>query len=176
MLCPYAGLLVDRFPKRGGLPITQAGLGLVFVAPGISVSSGTADLGQVVVLRHAFGTFSAADNPARQVFVADVAGRDLIRNAVTLNSSAVNVARTVGPAVAAMRCCGWLPLTRQPRCVLVRVDEQWAEAIPGIVNRPLAIGGCRRRGSGRFAAAGRIVLRRRRGSAGRCRFAGPGAA
>jgi MFS family permease len=49
-----------------------------------------------------FGTFSAVDNPARQAFVAEVVGRDLIRNAVTLNSTAVNVARVIGPAVAAV--------------------------------------------------------------------------
>jgi MFS family permease len=59
-------------------------------------------LGQVVVLALAFGTFSAVDNPARQAFVAEVVGRDLIRNAVTLNSTAVNVARVIGPAVAAV--------------------------------------------------------------------------
>jgi MFS family permease len=102
LLSPYAGLLVDRFPKRRVLLITQAGLGLVSLALGILVLGGTVDLGQVVVLALAFGTFSAADNPARQAFVAEVVGRDLIRNAVTLNSTAVNVARVIGPAVAAV--------------------------------------------------------------------------
>src|SRR5580658_10184830 len=102
LLSPYAGLLVDRFPKRRVLLVTQAGLGLVSLALGILVLSGAADLGQVVVLALLFGTFSAADNPARQAFVAEVVGRDLIRNAVTLNSTAVNVARVIGPAIAAV--------------------------------------------------------------------------
>jgi len=101
LLSPYAGLLVDRFPKRSVLLVTQAGLGLVSLALGILVLSGTVDLGQVVVLALLFGTFSAADNPARQAFVAELVGRDLIRDAVTLNSTAVNVARVIGPAVAA---------------------------------------------------------------------------
>jgi MFS family permease len=48
----------------------------------------------------AFGTLSAVDNPARQAFVQEVVGRDLIRNAVTLNSTAVNVARVIGPTIA----------------------------------------------------------------------------
>ena len=100
LLSPYAGLLVDRFPKRRILLVTQAGLGLVSLALGILVLSGTVDLGQVVVLALLFGTFSAADNPARQAFVAEVVGRDLIRNAVTLNSTTVNVARVIGPAIA----------------------------------------------------------------------------
>jgi len=101
LLSPYAGLLVDRFPKRRVLLVTQAGLGLVSLGLGILVLSGTVDLGQIVVLALLFGTFSAADNPARQAFVAEVVGRDLIRDAVTLNSTAVNVARVIGPAVAA---------------------------------------------------------------------------
>ena len=102
LLSPYAGLLVDRFPKRRVLLITQTGLGLVSLTLGILVLSGTVDLGQVVVLALVFGTFSAVDNPARQAFVAEVVGRDLIRDAVTLNSTAVNVARVIGPAVAAV--------------------------------------------------------------------------
>ena len=102
LLSPYAGLLVDRFPKRHVLLVTQAGLGLVSLTLGILVLTGNVDLGQVVVLALAFGTFSAVDNPARQAFVAEVVGRDLIRNAVTLNSTAVNVARVIGPAIAAV--------------------------------------------------------------------------
>jgi MFS family permease len=74
----------------------------VSLALGILVLSEHAGLGQVVILALVFGTFSAADNPARQAFVAEVVGRDLIRDAVTLSSTAVNVARVVGPAVAAV--------------------------------------------------------------------------
>ena len=64
--------------------------------------SGSIRLWQVVVLALAFGTLSAAYNPARQAFVAEVVGRDLIRNAVTLNSTTVNVARVIGPTIAAV--------------------------------------------------------------------------
>src|ERR1700691_1897734 len=66
LLSPYAGLLVDRFPKRRVLLVTQIGLGLVSAALGSLVLSGIVDLGQIVVLALVFGTFSAADNPARQ--------------------------------------------------------------------------------------------------------------
>ena len=38
---------------------------------------------QVVVLALLFGTLSAVDNPARQAFVPEVVGRDLIRDAVS---------------------------------------------------------------------------------------------
>jgi MFS family permease len=102
LLSPQAGLLVDRYSKRHLLLVTQIGLGLVSAALGVSVLTGGIRLWQVVVLALMFGVLSAVDNPARQAFVAEVVGRDLVRNAVTLNSTLVNVARVVGPTVAAI--------------------------------------------------------------------------
>ena len=102
LLSPYAGLLVDRYSKRRVLLGTQAGLGLVSAALGAAVLTGDIRLWQVVVLALAFGTLSAVDNPARQAFVQEVVGRDLVRNAVTLNTTLVNVARVIGPTIAAV--------------------------------------------------------------------------
>jgi MFS family permease len=102
LLSPYAGLLVDRYAKRHVLLVTQAGLGVVSALLGAAVLTGTVRLWQVVVLAVAFGVFSAVDNPARQAFVQEVVGHDLVRNAVTLNTTMVNVARVIGPTVAAV--------------------------------------------------------------------------
>jgi MFS family permease len=102
LLSPYAGLLVDRYAKRHVLLVTQAGLGLVSAALGAAVLTGEIRLWQVVVLALLFGIFSAADNPARQAFVQEVVGHDQVRNAVTLNSTMVNVARVIGPTIAAV--------------------------------------------------------------------------
>ena len=102
LLSPYAGLLVDRYAKRRVLLGTQAGLGLVSAVLGASVLTGHIRLWQVVVLAVLFGMLSAVDNPARQAFVQEVVGRDLVRNAVTLNSTLVNVARVAGPTIAAV--------------------------------------------------------------------------
>jgi MFS family permease len=99
---PYSGLLVDRYSKRRVLLVTQTGLGLVSAALGAAVLTGEIRLWQVVVLALLFGLFSAVDNPARQAFVQEVVGHDLVRNAVTLNSTTVNVARVIGPAIAAV--------------------------------------------------------------------------
>ena len=46
------------------------------------------------------GLINTVDNPTRQTFVAEMVGTDQLRNAVTLNSVMVNVARAIGPAVA----------------------------------------------------------------------------
>jgi MFS family permease len=102
LLSPYAGLMVDRHSKRHMLLATQAGLGLVSATLGVSVLTGNIRLWQIVVLALLFGTLSAVDNPARQAFVPEVVGRDLVRDAVTLNSTTVNVARVIGPTIAAV--------------------------------------------------------------------------
>ena len=102
LLSPYAGLLVDRYAKRHVLLVTQAGLGVVSGVLGAAVLTGDIRLWQVFALGVAFGIFSAVDNPARQAFVQEVVGRDLVRNAVTLNSTTVNVARVIGPTIAAV--------------------------------------------------------------------------
>ncbi len=102
LLSPYAGLLVDRYPKRRVLLGTQTGLGLVSAVLGVAVLTGHIRLWQVFGLGVAFGVFSAVDNPARQAFVQEVVGRDLVRDAVTLNSTMVNVARVIGPTIAAI--------------------------------------------------------------------------
>jgi MFS family permease len=102
LLSPYAGLIVDRYAKRRVLLITQIGLGLVSAVLSACVLTGSSRLWQVFVLAVAFGVFSAVDNPARQAFVQEVVGREQVRNAVILNSTSVNVARVIGPAIAAV--------------------------------------------------------------------------
>ena len=84
LLSPYAALLVDRYAKRRILLGTQAGLGLVSATLGAAVLAGDIRLWQVVVLAVLFGILSAVDNPARQAFVQEVVGHELVRNAVTL--------------------------------------------------------------------------------------------
>jgi MFS family permease len=46
------------------------------------------------------GLNNAFENPSRQSFMLEMVGPEHLRNAVTLNSVLVNVARSIGPAVA----------------------------------------------------------------------------
>ena len=52
------------------------------------------------VLASCLGVVNAFDIPARQAFVVEMVGREDLLNAIALNSSMVNGARVVGPAVA----------------------------------------------------------------------------
>jgi MFS family permease len=65
------------------------------------VLSGAIRLWMVFAVALVFGTLTALDNPARLAFISEMVGDRLIRNAVTLNSTLVNVGRAIGPVVAA---------------------------------------------------------------------------
>lgn len=102
LLTPYAGLIVDRADKRRLLLVTQASLGAISLTLGALVLLGVVRLWMVFAVAIGFGVLTAFDNPARLAFVPEIVGPGLIRNAVTLNSTLVNVGRAVGPVVAAV--------------------------------------------------------------------------
>ena len=59
-------------------------------------------LWHVYLLALLLGLTNCFENPARQAFVLEMVGPDDLRNAVSLNSVLVNVARAVGPAIAGL--------------------------------------------------------------------------
>jgi MFS family permease len=101
LLTPYAGVIVDRQTKRRLLLLTQSSLAAASLVLGVLVLSGAIRLWMVFAVALVFGTLTALDNPARLAFISEMVGDRLIRNAVTLNSTLVNVGRALGPIVAA---------------------------------------------------------------------------
>src|SRR6202042_404128 len=106
LLTPYAGVIVDRQSKRRLLLVTQSSLAACSLALGALVLSGAIRLWMVFAVALVFGTLTALDNPARLAFISEMVGDRLIRNAVTLNSTLVNVGRPLGPIVAATLVSG----------------------------------------------------------------------
>jgi MFS family permease len=92
--------VADRFNKRHILYCTQTAAGLLALALGLLVVSGHIHLWMVYVLTTGLGLVTVIDNPTRQTFVIEMVGRDLLKNAVTLNSTIVNGARIIGPSIA----------------------------------------------------------------------------
>ncbi|WP_210506466.1 MFS transporter [Naasia sp. SYSU D00057] len=109
---PFAGLLVDRFPGRHVLAVTQAAQALLALGLGALVLSGTAQLWMVYGFALLLGIVTAVDNPARQTFVAELVPASDLPNAVALNAASFNSARLVGPAVAGVTTAaigsGWV--------------------------------------------------------------------
>src|SRR5450759_197067 len=100
LLAPWGGVIADRFPKRKLLYLTQSAFGILALVLGVFVLTGWVRLWMVYVLALAFGLINVIDNPTRQSFVVEMVGEDQLKNAVTLYSSMVNLARIIGPSIA----------------------------------------------------------------------------
>ncbi|MBV9534373.1 MAG: MFS transporter, partial [Solirubrobacterales bacterium] len=100
LLSPYGGVIADRMDKRRLMVMLQSAMGIQALALGVLTLTGAVRFWQIGVLAVLLGLNNAFENPARQSFMLELVGGDYLRNAVTLNSVLVNVARTIGPAVA----------------------------------------------------------------------------
>ena len=99
LLGSFGGLVADRVDKRRLLFFTQGAAGLVALALAILTLAGNIELWEVYVLATCLGLVNLFDNPARQTFVSEMVGKDLLPNAVSLNSVGMNSARGIGPAI-----------------------------------------------------------------------------
>jgi MFS family permease len=100
LLGPYGGVVADRVDKRRLMVILQVAMGLQALALGLLTITGAVRIWEVGALAALLGLNNAFENPARQAFMLEMVGPESLRNAVSLNSVIVNVARTIGPAVA----------------------------------------------------------------------------
>jgi len=98
----WGGSLADRYPKRGILLVTQtAEMLLAFILAAL-VWSGIATPAIIITISLLGGVALGFEMPARQSFTIELTGKEDLLNAISLNSSVVNGARVVGPAVAGM--------------------------------------------------------------------------
>ena len=100
LLLPLTGLAADHLDRRKLLIATQAAMGLLALGLGLLTVIGAVRLWQVDVFALRLGRVSAFDAPARQPFVSELVGEGDLSNAVALNSTSINAARMIGPAVA----------------------------------------------------------------------------
>ena len=100
LLAPLGGALADSFSRHRILVATQTLAMLLAVALAVLTLTGTVAVWHVYVLAALLGVVNAFDIPTRQAFVADLVSRDDLVNAIALNSSVINGARLVGPALA----------------------------------------------------------------------------
>jgi MFS family permease len=96
---PFGGLVADRLDKRRVLYVTQTSAGLLALALGVLTVTHAVRLWEVFFLAGLLGVVNLFDNPARQTFVTEMVGLDLLPNAVSLNSVVMNGARVIGPAI-----------------------------------------------------------------------------
>jgi len=100
LLGPYGGVIADRVDKRRLMVALQIAMGVQALVLGILTVTGAVRLWEIGALAALLGLNNAFENPARQSFMLEMVGAESLRNAVSLNSVLVNVARVIGPAVA----------------------------------------------------------------------------
>jgi MFS family permease len=103
LLAPFAGVLVDRLDRRKLLVWTQVLAAVQSLAMAGLTLAHIITIREIIALSVLQGIINAFDMPARQSFLVQmVEDRNDLGNAIALNSSIVNIARLIGPALAGL--------------------------------------------------------------------------
>ena len=97
----YGGVIADRYDKRKLVMIGQGLLALEAAVLWWFVVSGTITIPWLIALATFAGVVSAFEIPARQALLIELVVREDLMDAIALNTSAFNLARILGPSIAA---------------------------------------------------------------------------
>ncbi|MBA2633016.1 MAG: MFS transporter [Chloroflexi bacterium] len=100
ILAPFGGVLADRIEKRHALLGTQIAACLQALVLFVLTATGVVQIPMVLVMAFFLGLVNAVDMPLRLALAPDLVPRNLLSNAIALNSISFNAARVVGPALA----------------------------------------------------------------------------
>lgn len=102
LLSLHAGVLVDRYSKYRLVVLAQSLLLVEAVLLWWFTWSGNITISWLLFFALLNGILGAVEIPARQSMIVDLVGRDDLHDAIALNSSGFNLARVIGPFVAAI--------------------------------------------------------------------------
>lgn len=102
VFAPLLGPVIDRHWKKQILVVTQVLALVVALLLWILTATEVVNAWTVAFLALLLGAVNAVDNPARQSFIKELVGADVLPNALALNNVLFGVARILGPAVAAV--------------------------------------------------------------------------
>jgi MFS family permease len=102
VLAPWAGSAADRFDRRRLVLVSQLVATVLSAALAALAWSGLAPVWVVIVSSLGLGVVSAFSAPASLALISDLVPRSQLQSAVALNSMTFNLARAVGPALAAL--------------------------------------------------------------------------
>jgi len=119
VVAPIAGVWVERLNRRKLLVWTQAAAAVQSLAMAALTLAHVINLWEIIALAAMQGLINAFDMPGRQSFLVQmVEDRNDLSNAIAINSSMVNAARLIGPAIAGL--------------VIGAVGEGWCFLIDGV--------------------------------------------
>jgi MFS family permease len=108
LLGPFGGVWVERLNRRKLLVWTQTAAALQSLAMAALTLAHIITIPEILALSALQGAINALDMPGRQSFLLQmVEDRADLGNAIAINSSMVNGARLVGPALAGLVIAAW---------------------------------------------------------------------
>jgi MFS family permease len=94
-----AGVAADRYGRKAQLVIAQVVNCLLNFILATLILTGRIQAWHIYVTAFLAGTVQAFQQPARQALVNDLVGEEHLLNAIALSSAAMNLSRSVGPAL-----------------------------------------------------------------------------
>lgn len=107
LLSLYGGVIADRYNKLRVVIICQSLLLAEAGALWWFTWSGRIDVVSLLVLTTLNGVISAFEIPARQAMIVELVTREDLVDAIALNSGGFNLARIIGPSIAAIVLAKW---------------------------------------------------------------------
>lgn len=102
LFCLPIGAIIDRHSKKKILFWVQFVMMINAMVLAFMVWTGKATYGSIAVQAFILGVMNSIDMPVRQSFMAELASKQHLMNAIALNSTIFNAARVIGPAVAGL--------------------------------------------------------------------------
>ncbi len=118
ILSLWGGVVADRHARRDLLIVTQTVSMILAFILALLTFTRRVQFEHVAIIAFCLGVVNAFDVPARHAFVVEVVGKEDLTNAIALNSTAFNIARVFGPAVAGI--------------LVAAVGEAWAFTLNGL--------------------------------------------
>jgi MFS family permease len=97
-----AGVVADRYGRKAQLIIAQVVNAILNAVLATLVLTGHIQVWQVYVTGFLNGTVQAFQQPARQALINDLVGERYLLNAISLNSAAINLSRSLGPGICGL--------------------------------------------------------------------------
>lgn len=136
----FAGVYIDRFPKKTIIFITQAlSMVLAFLLAALVLFE-VVNYWQVFFISLALGFIKTVDIPARQAYMTELVGKEHLLNAIALNSMVFNLARIVGPSLGGITIVlfgvGWCFLLNALSFIAVLIGIYKIDAEPLLRQKP----------------------------------------
>lgn len=128
----WAGSVLDHRETRTVLLFTQTAFTLLSLLLFVLIEAGGIQYWEILVISGASGTINAMDMPARQIYVQELVGPDLLAGAVSLYEVILNLSRIFGPAVGGVL----LAASGPGLCVLVNAISFLAPLVVLLRFRP----------------------------------------